>query len=331
MAFFSSAPASWPLRSRQLLVVFLIGGVVSLIFGAYSLVAHLALAGATLSPLVFALSRDTLAVVSLMTAAYVRHRAVPSSFWPAAADVPRFILCGVLGVYCSQAGSALALANLDPLVYTLVQPLMPLATAGWATLAGQEAWALRSAATWLKLLGMLVAVGGAVFVGYGAGAGSAAAGGSLLLGLLFVGLQIVGGGAYPVAQKPLMGRYPSLVVCAWGYTYGWALLLMCTLTTATGAADWAFTPASAGAALFAGLLASALNYSLMAFCVELAGPLLVVRARRRAPRAVEPPEPHPAPAPPRPPFPSPLPPPLCLAGRFPAPHGLSRGVAAVGV
>jgi drug/metabolite transporter (DMT)-like permease len=268
---------SWPLRSRQILVAALTGGVVALVFGAYSVVAHRALAGASLSPLVFALSRDTLAVICLMAAAYLRYRSVPSSFWPASADVPRFIACGVLGVYCSQAGSALALKYLDPLVYTLIQPLMPLATALWATLAGQEAWALRSSATWLKLLGMLVAVGGAAFVGWGGSVGSAASGTNLLLGLFFVALQILGGGAYPVAQQPLMGKYPSLVVCAWGYAYGWLALAMCAITSATDASDWSFTPSSAGAVLFAGLLASALNYALMALCVELAGSLLVVR------------------------------------------------------
>ncbi len=298
--------ATWPLRSRQLLVSALIGGVVSLIFGAYSLVAHRALAGASLSALVFALTRDTLAVLCLMSAAYLRYRGSPSSFWPAPADVPRFIICGVLGVYCSQAGSALALTYLDPLAYTLIQPLMPLATAMWATLVGQEAWALRSSASWLKVLGMLVAVGGAVFVGYGGGGGGAAPGGNLFLGLLFVSLQILGGGAYPVAQRPLIGKYPSLVVCAWGYTYGWAILLMCTATSATKAADWAFTPSSAGGVAFAGLLASAFNYALMSFCVELAGPLMVVSA----PAAGAHPHRTHAPAlmcPPPPPLPLPIP------------------------
>lgn len=286
---------SWPLRSRQILVAALTGGVVALVFGAYSVVTHRALAGARLSPLVFALTRDTLAVICLMAAAYLRYRSVPSSFWPAPADVPRFIACGVLGVYCSQAGSALALTYLDPLVYTLIQPLMPLATALWATLAGQEAWALRSSATWLKLLGMLVAVGGAAFVGWGGSVGSAASGTNLLLGLFFVALQILGGGAYPVAQQPLMGKYPSLVVCAWGYAYGWLALAMCAITSATDASDWSFTPSSVGAVLFAGLLASALNYALMALCVELAGSLLVVRwaaALSQPSATLAPPPPH---------------------------------------
>ena len=317
-----TAISSWPLRSRQLLVALICGGCVALIFGAYALVAHRALSGASLSPLVFALCRDTLAVACLMSASYLCYRSAPASFWPAQSDVPRFIVCGVLGVWCSQAGSALALKYLDPLVYTLVQPLMPLATALWATLAGQESWAPRAPATYLKLLGMLVAVGGAVFVGYGGGSsnggGGGGGGGGLFLGLLFVGLQILGGGAYPIAQKPLMARYPPLVVCAWGYTYGWAVLLMCTATSATDVADWAFTPASAGAVVFAGLLASALNYALMALCVELAGGLLVVRA----PRPPRTPSLRAGPA-------SPTPQPF-LPGCVFATHGLSRRVAAVG-
>ena len=316
-----------PLLTRQLIVAAIMV-LVSLTFGAYALVAHAALSGTSLSPLVFALTRDTLAVLALQAASFHLHRG-GAHFWPAPEDQARFILCGLLGVWASQAGSALALASLDPVLYSLLQPLLPVATALWATLAGQEAWRAGSRASWLKALGLLTTVGGAVYVGAASAPGGGGGGGgsrSLLLGLLFAGVQILGGGAYPVAQRPLMARYPALVVCAWGYTYGWVALLLCALSSATEASSWAFTPASAGGAVFAGLLASAGCYGAMAFCVELVGPLFMVRGGRASTRAHA----H-ARATPRF-FPSPTHTPSTppLVDRFHAAHGLPGRLAAVG-
>ena len=301
------------LRGAPLRVRYLASGclmlVVQTIFGGYSLLVHSALSGSnTLHPLVFALLRDTLGTAALLIALRIEQaRAAaaaaaadgasaaklplndsgeeagappPPAYLPTRADAFQLLLCGVCGVWCSQAGSALTLKYLDPVTMSLLQPLLPLVTALGSLACGYEVWALAARSTWLKAGGLAVSVGGACFVGYASAAAARAPGAppaaaaSLALGLAFCGVQLVGGGLYCLCQAPLLaaGRTP-LWVAAWGYAAGWCLLALCTASGATGAGDWAWTRAALGAAVYSGLLSSAFNYGVMATVVDLAGPL----------------------------------------------------------
>ena len=259
---------------------------VTTVFGGYSLLVHSALSGtATLHPLVFALARDTIGTALLLAGLAFETRAhnaklpagaPPLALLPARPDVPQLMMCAVCGVWCSQAGSALALKYLDGVTMSLLQPLLPLVTAVASLVVGYEVWPCSSRATWAKALGLAIAVGGACWVSYASSTKGGAAGGSknLGLGLLFVGVQIVGGGVYSIFQKPLLlAGHSPLFVAAHGYCLGWCLLVLCALSGCTEAADWDWTRGAAGAALYSGVLSSAFAYYALAVCVHLSGPL----------------------------------------------------------
>lgn len=125
-----------------------------------------------------------------------------------------------------------------------------------------------------KVLGLTAAAGGAAFVVWAGGSGGSASP-NAPLGALFLILQLSLGASYPVAQKPLLGRYPPIVVAAWGYVAGLSLLSLSTATAATKAADWAFSTEALGAVAFAGLGASAFAYGAMAVANSLCGPLVL--------------------------------------------------------
>ena len=263
--------ATLPLARRYAISIALML-IVTTIFGGYSILAHRALAGAgaTLHPLVFALARDSIGTALLLGGLYLESRGGGAAgkprapLLPARADIPQLLLCGVCGVWCSQAGSAIALRNLDAVTMSLLQPLLPLVTAVASLAAGYEAWPLAAPASWAKALGLATAVGG------GGGGG----GGSFAVGLLFVGIQVAGGGLYSICQKPLLlAGHSPLFVAAHGYVLGWCILVLCALSGCTAAADWAWTPAAALAAAYSGVLSSAFNYWAMAVCVHLSGPL----------------------------------------------------------
>lgn len=264
---------STPARRLALSSVLMIA--VEVCFGLYSYSTSTVLKGRTLSPLAFAWVRDVIAAAALLSAAAaVESRKAAPAFWIRKEDHTHLLLLGFLGVWGSQGCSALALANLDATDFAIFQPLMPLVAllAGMAT--GAEPPLTRSAPSFGKVAGLAAAVGGAVFVVRSGGAGGGRSP-NAALGALFLAIQIVLGGSFPVAQKPLLAKYPPLVVSAWGYAVGLGLLSLSTATAATDAAAWDFGAAGAGAVVFAGLGASAFAYGAMSVANKLSGPLVL--------------------------------------------------------
>ena len=253
---------------------------VELIFAVYAYLTSHALSGSKLSPLVFAWLRDVFATLLLLSAAYISERRRPASecrFWPEEKHWLRLLLCGTLGVWGSQGMSALALAHLDPTTFSLLQPLMPVVTVIVGTLSGVEPpFSLRSWTTWAKVVGLCVAVAGAMIVVVFSSNGKAAGSGASFLGLLFASLQLCTGSSYPVAQKALFSHYRPLVVAAWCYATG---LLVLSLSVATGAAspsDWTLDLKAAGAIAFAAVFGSAVAYGAMSWANALVGPVLLI-------------------------------------------------------
>jgi drug/metabolite transporter (DMT)-like permease len=254
--------------------------VVELIFAVYAYLTSHALSGSTLSPLVFAWLRDVFATVLLLSAAYVSELQRPEPeqrFWPAEAHWLRLLLCGTLGVWGSQGMSALALAHLDATTFALLQPLMPIFTVAVGTLSGVEPpLVLRACTTWAKVVGLCVAVFGAIFVVANGQETSKSNTTVSFIGITFACMQLLTGSSYPVAQKALLSHYSPLVVASWCYAAG---LLVLSLSVATGAAspsDWTVNAKAAGAIAFAGVFGSAVAYGLMAWANALVGPVLLI-------------------------------------------------------
>ncbi len=262
--------------------------IVELSFAIYSYLTSRVLHGTgAVSPLAFAWLRDVVGTSLLLGATVLgEFRKPPSArvFWPHEADRLRVALCGLLGVWGSQGMSALALANLDPFFFSVMQPLMPLVTLVLGIAVGIEQ-PLRCASlpAWGKVVGLGIAIGGATGIiviqsssNSGSSSSSAASTGSPALGGFFLAIQIILGGSYNVVQRPLTGRYSSLAVAAWGYASGLVFLTLSVITGASKPSDWELSRESIIAIAFSGIFASGLAYFLMAIANSLGGPLIVV-------------------------------------------------------
>ena len=187
--------------------------LVQVIFAGYSILTATALTGAGgPSPLVFAFLRDCTGSLLLLGSAWaVESRAAQPRFWIQRDDQGAVLLCGLLSVYCAQGCSALALANITPLFFGLCQPAMPVATLALSLGLGLEPFAPRSAASWGKLGGIAVTVGGALamvlLANADAGSDLRRDSKNIGLGCLYTAIQVIGGGAFPVAQKVSCGAW----------------------------------------------------------------------------------------------------------------------------
>ena len=274
----SPAPPS-ALRRRPLLVAGLLMVAVCTIFAGYSVLAHSVLgSGSNAKALAFAWVRDAIGATLLLATAYATERA---AFWPAIGDWPRLLACGLAGVWGAQGFSALALANLNATLFAVLEQLLPVVSLLACVALGEERFALLDALSWAKAGGVALAVGGAAFLAFTASRGGASGAGgldvgnaNLPLGLAFTSVQLLLGGSYSAVQKPLLRRYPPVVVAAWGYASGLCLLTLSVIPSATAEA-WTFSPLGLAAVAYAGVLSSFFAYGAMAVANQLAGPLFL--------------------------------------------------------
>ena len=201
-------------------------------------------------------------------------------FLPPAAILPKFAVLGLTGVWAGQGLGALALANLPPTVFAVLQPLQPVITLGVAVALGHEALSCSLPSAGM-VAGLLATVGSAagVVLSTAAGAGGdSSASGSLPLGLAYVLLQVLLGGAYAAAQKGVLVAYKgdSLYVAAWGYAVGTTMLALCAVTGATTADAWTLSPLGWGAVAFSGLIGSGCGYAALAAANARTSPLIVM-------------------------------------------------------
>jgi len=193
-------------------------------------------------------------------------------------DTGYFVLLAILGVWGAQGLSALALNNVSAVVFGAAQVTRPVVTFLGSLALGYERFRVGESTTWGKLGGVALAVGSAIMLVV-LSASNRSAGrtedSNVTFGFLILLLQIALGGSYAVAQKRILYKYSPLFTAAWAYVIGCGLLLMSVVTGATSAADWDFSPTAAGAAVYSGVLASGLNYALLAYCNKLTGPLTV--------------------------------------------------------
>jgi hypothetical protein len=273
-------PPPSALRRRPLLAGALLMVAVCTIFAGYSVLAHSVLgSGSNAKALAFAWVRDAIGATLLLATAYATERA---AFWPAIEDWPRLLACGFAGVWGAQGFSALALANLNATLFAVLEQLLPVVSLLACVALGEERFALLDALSWAKAGGVALAVGGAAFLAYTAsrGGGASGAGGldvgnaNLPLGLAFTSVQLLLGGSYSAVQKPLLRRYPPVVVAAWGYASGLCLLTLSVIPSATADA-WTFSPLGLAAVAYAGVLSSFFAYGAMAVANQLAGPLFL--------------------------------------------------------
>lgn len=237
------APLAVP-SARDVLICSFMLIIVNTIFGGYSVITSSVLKGSTLNATVFAFLRDVFGSLILLIWAYIyESRQARPMFWIAKQDVGQLMLVGLFMVWGAQGCSALAIANLTPVVFSMSQPAMPVVTVGLSLVVGYERFSVREWTSWGKIIGILVTVAGAVMmVVLSQHSSSAGESKNFGLGVFYMALQVIMGGSLHVAMKPLLSTYSSITACAWGYVAGTGLLLLSVLTSATEAADWEITP-----------------------------------------------------------------------------------------
>lgn len=179
--------------------------VVQFSFGLFPIVGVLAFGAGGFAPLAVAAWRMAFGAVALGLLALALHgrRVVP-----ARSDLPRLLLCATLGIALNQVFFMEGLARSTPMNAGLVMCLIPVFTFIVAAVVRLERF---SAA---RALGVLFAGAGAVPLFLGEGT-------EFLGGHGFGNLLMVANSFfyawYLVLSKPLVQRYPPLVVIAWLY------------------------------------------------------------------------------------------------------------------
>ncbi len=180
--------------------------LVQLFFGMFPILGKWAYAGGAFAPAAVATWRITVGAAALGTCAWCFAR---SRFWPARRDVPRLLLCAVLGVVLNQGLYLEGLARTQAIKTGVLICMIPVFTYLVAVAVRQERLSAR------RLAGIGVAAAGLLPLlldGTGAAVFAEDAVGTALVttnGLCY--------SFYLVLSRPLTARMPPLVVIAWVY------------------------------------------------------------------------------------------------------------------
>lgn len=173
--------------------------------------------------------------------------------WPAWRDLPMLQVCALLGVAVNQALYLEGLERATSVNTGLMMMLVPLFTFVIAVCVRQEKFA------WRRGLGIAIALGGTAQIVLARGLDLSS---SYLVGnLLLIGNTFCYAG-YLVASKPLMARYPPIVVLAWVY-----VLSFWTFVFVTPGVEW--VPAEADAAAWRSLALIMLLPTFAAYLLNL--------------------------------------------------------------
>jgi drug/metabolite transporter (DMT)-like permease len=131
--------------------------------------------------------------------------------------IPRFIICALTGVVINQILFIKGVSLTTP----IHSALLSLATPIFITLIA--AWLLRERMTPVKLLGLILGIGGAGILILLKDSGHS--GGDILLGDIMVLINAVSYAFYLVLVRPLMTAYSGIQVLRWIFTIGSLIIL----------------------------------------------------------------------------------------------------------
>lgn len=246
-----------------------------LCFSGWHIVGSLALKDGA-NPFVFALYRELVGSLIMFWIMHQRHESTTIE----RSDYVRFLFLGACS-FTNVVGAVLALQYLSATTFAIFQPAIPCIATIVSICVGMDQF------TYLKLLGISLAVGGAVLAeAWQSGGDEDDDSKSPVLGSIIVSLQVAGMALLMVFVKPMLSKYPSSAVTFVYYTVGTLLtcLLVVILAFQFHAEDFIFDGMMLPwvALAYASVMATAYTYNALSWAGKRLSPgmnpLIVSRA-----------------------------------------------------